>query len=178
MASWNDQNRHHAGPALKSGWYVRPPGALNGMTMTALRAYYMPLDIERAVSIDRIGTYCSAGGGSGKLFRFLIHQDVDGTPGPIILDAGTTSANSTGDREITVSKALPLSRVWLCIVSDGTPSVQAYTAHGGVGHTALTNITNTAYTCYQADQADLTAVASPTVSPGVGTAPIVAVRLV
>lgn len=177
--SWNDRSRHFAGPSLKSGNYVRPIGTINGMQMDALKCYWVAIDLHRAVSIDRIGTYVSGGGGSGKLLRFMVYSDVAGVPSRLILDGGTVTANSTGPQEVTVSKALPLDRVWLAMVSDGTPTVAAQQTHGMVGNSDLTSVTNTANGCYIATLADLTAPdPAPTLSSGPNTAPMAAMRIV
>lgn len=166
-------------PSLKSGDYARCLGALNGTTLTALKCYWMPLDLERDISVDRIGTYISGGGGVGTVLRFMIYGDTDGVPDTLILDAGTVNANSTGPAEVTISQALDAGRVWLAMVSDGTPSVAAFQFGGVVGANDLTEVTNTGKSCYTATLASTAAPSpAPAVSYGPLTAPLPAVRVV
>lgn len=166
------------GPALKSGYYVRPLGALNGTSMVALRCYFVPLAIERAISIDRIGTYISGGGGVGTVIRFMVYADSNGVPDALLVDGGTVNANSTGPAEVTVNTALSVGKVWIAMVSDGTPSVSAFQFGGAVGADDLTEVTNTGKSCYQATLASTAAPSpAPAVSHGTLTPPLPAVRV-
>lgn len=177
--AWSDYGRHKGGVSLKSGNWVRQPGALNGMQLTALRCYWTPLDLERQVAIDGIGTYNNISGGVGKLFRFMVYADTDGVPGALLLDAGTTSAHSTGERSIVVSDyKLSPGRVWLAVVSDGDPQISAFQSPGAVGDDFV-SVTNSAKSCYIADLASIAAPSpAPAVSTGPLTAPCIAVSIV
>lgn len=166
--SWSDFGRHRGGPALKSGNWVRQPGALNGMQMDALKCYWTPFVVERAVTFDGVGVYNNVSGGSGTLFRFAIYRDTDGVPGALLLDAGTTSAHSTGQRSVVIDFDAAPGKLWLAAVSDGTPQVGAVQLPGAVGDD-FQSVTNSAKSCYIATLANI---AAPSPAPAVSTGPL------
>ena len=167
------------GPALKSGYYIRSLGPLNGTTLTALRCYFVPIAIERDITIDRIGMYVSGGGGGGTIIRLMVFGDTQGVPSNLIVDGGTVSCASGGAKEVTVSTSLTVGRVWVACVSDGTPSVQAYQGSGYTGADDLTQVTNTGASGYIATLASTVAPSpAPSVTYGTLTAPVIALRVV
>lgn len=73
----------------------------------------------------RIGV--TSGGTSGSVHRLGIYDTAaDGTPGSLILDAGTVATTTTGDKEITgLSAQLTPGLYWLTAVQQGAPSTPA-----------------------------------------------------
>lgn len=91
-----------------------------------------------------------------------------GAPGALLLDAGTTSAHSTGERSLVIDFDAAPGKVWLAAVSDGTPQVSAVQLPGAVGDD-FQSVTNSAKSCYVAT---LASIAAPSPAPAVSTGPL------
>lgn len=105
----------------KTGYYSVPPG---GAPTTAIpneaTATYLPLWIDRTVTVDRIGAEVTVVGTSGAVVRLGIYSSAaDGTPSTLVLDAGTISGTSATVQEITISQQLTPGLYWLCAVVQG-----------------------------------------------------------
>lgn len=86
----------------------------SAMNPTHDRLYYVPITIPSSTTITRIGTYVSTGASAGSTIRLGLYNDGGGKPGTLITDAGTVAANSTGEKEITISQTLAAGRYFMC----------------------------------------------------------------
>lgn len=133
---------------LREGyWYV---GGDGGNPTTAIRPeaqleatpFLMPVD----GSLDRIAVEVTTVGTSGAVIRLGIYDAAaDGTPGNLVLDAGTVSGTSTGVKEVTISPSLDRGWYFLAAAVQGAAGTRPTTrtmATGGrqVGHAAVATI--------------------------------------
>lgn len=117
-------------PIFYPARYTFVPNAQEfGLTHAAGYGYWTPFPVERDVTLDRIGVEITTAGASTVL-RMGIYADDGGSPGSLVLDAGTVDASSTGWKEITISQALTAGRVWLCLAAQGSNNV---TTRGNYG---------------------------------------------
>ena len=72
------------------------------------------------ITIDRIGCLVTVAAGAGSLGRLGIYYSslTNCYPGELLLDAGTVSVASTGNREITISQTLSEGIYWLAYLAD------------------------------------------------------------
>jgi len=72
------------------------------------------------ITIDRIGCIVAVAAGAGSLGRLGIYNSslTECYPGALLLDAGTVSVASTGNREITISQTLSEGIYWLAYLAD------------------------------------------------------------
>lgn len=102
-------------PRWKSGHYFGPLGARTTVASTIDREYAVPMWVPGGL-VDRIGVGITGAGGAGAVARLGIRNALaDGTPGTLILDAGTVDASSTGDKEITISQALSAGLIFVTL---------------------------------------------------------------
>ena len=84
------------------------------------------------ITIDRIGCIVTVAAGAGSLGRLGIYYSslTDCYPGALLLDAGTVSVASTGNREITISQTLSEGIYWLAYLADtvvtSAPTLRQY----------------------------------------------------
>lgn len=87
----------------------------------------IPFPLHSSGTVTRIGTNIQATG-SGSL-RLGIYNSSGGQPGTLVLDAGTVSTGTTGDKEITISQALTAGPYFFAFLgSSTTGSVRCYSA--------------------------------------------------
>lgn len=105
-----------------AGWPAsgyRLPDNLASMTSSALStsalATFLPFLIPTPITLARIGFYLVTAQ-AGAECRLGLYADSDGTPGALILDAGTLDLSSGGGalKEITISQELSPGLIWTC----------------------------------------------------------------
>ncbi len=95
--------------------------ATSGAAVTANRLYAVPYVVGATTTFTRIGiNVTSAIAGNARLG---IYNWADGVPSTLVLDCGTVSTSSTGDKEITISQSLTAGVYALAVVFDAAPSV-------------------------------------------------------
>jgi hypothetical protein len=126
---------------LRSGyWYVPQVHSV----VTGIRAEgafeAAAFDVDASATLDRIACDITVAGSSGAVVRLGIYDtDANGTPGALVLDAGTVNGASTGILTIATSQAVAPGRYWLGAVSQGaagtrpTLRVASGTSLPGVG---------------------------------------------
>lgn len=97
-------------------------GSTNTLVLVADRLYSRPFMVGAQATFTRIGVRISAAD-SGKVIRLGVYRWENGLPTSLVFDAGTVSAGSTGDAEITISQALAPGVYAFALISDGTPTV-------------------------------------------------------
>jgi hypothetical protein len=99
-----------------------------GTTTSALAVsnqtlYYTPFTVYETWSPTRIGINVTTAV-AGTIARLGIYNDVGGQPGGSpLLDAGTVSLATTGEKEIVISPTLPAGVYWLALAKDSTTGV-------------------------------------------------------
>lgn len=110
------------------------------LVMTQNRMFYVPLWLDRALTLNRIGVGVTTAA-AGSTLRLGAYTAVNDAPDTLVADYGTVSAATTGDKEITISQALPAGLTWLAIVAQGgTPTIYMSTPFVGFPQTSLTNL--------------------------------------
>jgi hypothetical protein len=92
-------------------------------TLVADRIYTCPIIIPRTATADRINVEITST--SASSIRLGIYEESGGIPGALLLDAGTISAATTGNKEITISQELTPGIYFLCLLAEATPTVDA-----------------------------------------------------
>lgn len=122
----------------------RIQSAFTTVALSANTLYGVPFYVPNTTTYTAIVVEVTTLAG-GKSVRLGIYNDSNGTPGTLVLDAGTVSAATTGGKTITISQQLTTGWYWLAAVSDGTPSLRALSqsnALPSLGFTSGTDVTN------------------------------------
>jgi hypothetical protein len=93
------------------------------LSLVAGRIYTCPIIIQRTATANRINVQITST--SATSIRLGIYEELSGAPGDLLLDAGTVSAASTGNKAITISQELTPGIYFLCLLAEGTPGVDA-----------------------------------------------------
>jgi len=117
--------RYFASNVLAAG--AAGAGAANFVT-------FVPICIGEPATFTGIGINVSTAGGS--TVRLGIYSNVGSKPGSLILDAGTVSVTSTGQKTATISQLLTAGWYWLAAHFDASPPAVTSTP-AGVGHPAI-----------------------------------------
>jgi len=98
-----------------------------GTTTTAVanRLYYLPFFVRKKTTFTRIGIQIVVLGGTSA--RLGIYNAANGIPTSLLLDCGTISTASSGEKEATISQSLNTGFYFLAFVADGTPVIQITT---------------------------------------------------
>jgi hypothetical protein len=110
-------------------------GTDDGGTLTNGTAYMAPFRVGGGgQSFDRIACVISTAGAASSVVRLGIYaSDANGLPGSLHLDAGTTAADVTGDKTITISTTLSDGLYWLLMVTnDASGTLRVRKTAGGV----------------------------------------------
>lgn len=136
-------------PALVTGLYYDSTFSLP-LTETTSQArsanilYAVPIFIPGTYTFDRITCAIGTGGAGGTMLRMGIYDlGANGLPDALVLDAGETSAVTTGERAITINQQLTEDWYWLAWISSGAPTTYGFTASdiAILGNSALNTTT-------------------------------------
>ncbi len=104
------------------GWAI--PAGMTGATLTVDNRFYCPIYVERSRTFTQIGIHVSTLAALAVV-RLGIYAgtfvDGDLTPGDLILDAGTVSVATTGQKSIVIAQPLAEGFHFLVASSDGAP---------------------------------------------------------
>lgn len=103
------------------GWYA---WAAVGTAVTAGNLYYTYFVVKRPITIDQSGINVNTAAAAGSLGRFGIYTCVAGRPGTLVVDAGTVSTASTGNKTATTNQIL-YGDYFTAAVFDNTPLISA-----------------------------------------------------
>lgn len=106
-------------PGYRTNYYYSafPCIAPSTLSLTNNRLHYIPFQVTESVTFTRIGINVSTAA-SGAGIRLGIYNSSSGAPSSLLLDAGTVSAATTGEKEITISQAMTPGWYWLAMVTD------------------------------------------------------------
>ncbi len=124
-----------------AGLYYGPEGTRTTVNLTAGTGHAIPFWVSNGASFDRIGAEVTVAGAASTVIRLGIYADNGkGTPGALLLDAGTIAGDAVAAAEITISQNIPPGLWWLFGVAiGGTPTVRAISGNimGGAGVSTL-----------------------------------------
>jgi hypothetical protein len=97
--------------------------------LTANTLYATLIKVPHSITIDRLACQITIGGAASSLVRLglFANDGTNGLPGTLLVDGGTTAADTTGTRAVTVNQTLTRGRYWVGVVSDGAPTLTALT---------------------------------------------------
>ncbi len=95
-------------------------------TQTANRILYVPFFVRQKTTFTRIGIQVTAAAGTSA--RLGIYNAANGVPTSLVLDCGTVSTASLGEKEATISQSLNVGFYFLAIICDNAPTIQTGTA--------------------------------------------------
>jgi len=98
--------------------------ATSNLALVANTAYLIPFMIGDADTVTRIGVNVTTAVAATNV-RIGIYNQSGGYPTSLVLDCGTVSSATTGEKEITISQSLSLGTYALVVVSDGAPTLAA-----------------------------------------------------
>jgi hypothetical protein len=111
------------GPVQYSGirpnYYYTGPGLIYGsvdFTMFPNRIYMTPFLMSKTQTITRIGINVGVTVVGGA--RLGIYNADEGLPSSLVLDAGTVSTSTTGEKEITISQSLSPGQYFAAVLCD------------------------------------------------------------
>jgi hypothetical protein len=131
-------------------------------TLAANRLFYVPFFVPQATTWTRIGVNVATPA-AGTTIRLGIYNNGNGVPtGAPRLDAGTVSAATTGEKELTISHALDVGWYWLAVVSNGTAAITAE-SNASLGFRPNMGFATGAGTGYAMMQEDITYGSLPSV---------------
>lgn len=109
-------------PAFRSTFFYVTPGSTTtgAQTQGALRG--VPFVVQRATVFDRIGAEVTTIGEAGSKIRLGIYSELDGIPGPLVLDAGQINGDSATYQTVTIEQLLGPGIYWLASVAQSCPA--------------------------------------------------------
>jgi len=142
-----------AGYSYKSGYYYDTKNSAvdtgNSILQNNGDLQFHPCHITSDITIQSLSINVStAASATSTVVRLGIYADNgSGSPGSLVLDAGTVQINSTGIKTITVSQSLPKGIYWFAAwnsrVSGTQGNVNFYTSVGVNANNAIGGNTNT-----------------------------------
>lgn len=107
--------------------FPMPIQTYTSFAIIAATLYTIPFLVARDVTLDRLRINITVAGAGGTLARLGIYAD-DGTirPGNLVLDAGTVAVDAVAEVEIAIAQALTPGLYWLALLSDGIPTLGAF----------------------------------------------------
>jgi hypothetical protein len=89
--------------------------------LTTTRIYYVAFFVRKKTTFTRIGIEISTAAGTSA--RLGIYNAANGVPTSLLLDCGTISAATTGEKEATISQSLNTGFYFLALVCDANPII-------------------------------------------------------
>jgi hypothetical protein len=89
--------------------------------LTTNQIYYLPFFVRQKTTFTRIGIQVTTLAGTSA--RLGIYNSANGVPTSLLLNCGTVSTASTGEKEATISQTLNVGFYFLAVVCDNAPSV-------------------------------------------------------
>lgn len=113
-----------------SGFYmVTGSSGAASTTLTSNRLYYIPIQVPRTTTFDRIAiSHAATTAGAGSVVRLGIYNNSNDRPGSLLLDAGTVDlTTAAGLKTITISQQLTPGIWWLAAVAQVTSGSPTFT---------------------------------------------------
>ena len=144
--TWVQQPGSAAYGLTTNRWMISGPGNTGAtFVLNSNVGYFSPLLVTKSITVKAIGVDITSGGSAGALVRLGIYNDTgSGSPGTVLLDAGTTAATGTGAVSIGISITLTPGLYWLVAAGQGAPATQPTleALFGGNPYVAVTSLTD------------------------------------
>lgn len=100
-------------------YYTAPAASITTGALTDGLLVASPFPVAAPFPANRIACEVTtlAAGATIRLGIFL--SAANGTPGELLLDAGTVDAGTTGVKDVTISQAIPAGLIWLAACAQG-----------------------------------------------------------
>jgi len=110
-----------------SGSVIRPAANITSATPAQSRLVFLPIEIASCTVVLML-VQVNAGAASSTVRMGIYESDSSGFPSTLLLDAGTVSSTTSGQKSIVVNQTLSSGRFWIAAVSQGgTPTMQTQT---------------------------------------------------
>lgn len=108
---------------------------ITNIAVVANTLYAFPVFMPRRKGVQRLIAHVDTAGAGGTLLRLGLYEDDNGQPGRLIVDGGTVSCASTGQKVLTVNSVVGRGWYWAVLCSDGAPQVRGYSvaSYCGIG---------------------------------------------
>ena len=129
---------------FKNSYYYFPysmAGGTNTNNLTASRIYYVPFFVRKKTTFTRIGIQVTTSLGTSAALG--IYNSSDGVPTSLLLDCGTVSIATTGEKEATISQSLNVGFYYLALVADSAAFIYVVTTNAAVSGYAVGQSTRT-----------------------------------
>lgn len=115
--------------------YYSPQGGRGTVATVNGTGTAAPFWVSQPTTFDRIGAQVTVVGAAGTVVRLGIYADNgNGTPGALIIDAGTIAGDAVASAEVAISKTLAPGLYWLVAVSQGgAPTMTCMSGSNEVG---------------------------------------------
>lgn len=125
---------HQGGYKTGNYYHLANPYALGAgpFAFTAGNAYGVPFVISERTTFTKIGCRVTTAAAAGKLVKFPVFKVANGVLAAQVVDSGTVAADSTGDKEATISWAAEPGPYVAFVQTDGTPTLNMSTDFGGM----------------------------------------------
>ena len=154
-ANWRTTSLVPIKPAMAANRYYGYPflEGLANAALTANRLHGMPIYISSPCTITKIGVEVNtASAGNARLG--IYNMGSDGLPSGLLLDAGTVSTGTTGEKEVAISQALFPGWYFLAIVTDNAIAqlrcINGYSSGSFLSGAPAANTLTTGYAPYVA----------------------------
>lgn len=101
------------------------PAAVGTLALVANTLYATAAVFRKTTLWTKIAVNVTVAAAAGKSVRLGIYALKNGVPVGVVFDAGAILADTTGVKEITISRVLPAGMYALTVISDGTPTITA-----------------------------------------------------
>lgn len=105
--------------------------AASTVAMAANTLYAVPIFIENRGTATKIGVNVTTLVAATNVRLAIYRDNGNGQPGLLVVDGGTVTTSSTGNREVTISTVLDPGMYWLAMVGDGIPTLVMATLFSG-----------------------------------------------
>jgi hypothetical protein len=115
----------------RNDFYYFPYLTISQGTVTSVVAnqiYYLPFFVRKKTTFTRIGIQVTIFAGTSA--RLGIYNAANGVPTSLLLDCGTISTATIGEKEITISQSLNVGFYFLAFVADNAPTIYFTTNTG------------------------------------------------
>lgn len=102
---------------------------VNGV-LTLDTIYAVPISVNARTPFDRIAFQVNSAIASSNARMGIYADGGNGSPGALILDAGTIATDTTGAKDIVISRTLDPGCYWLALVASHSITVSAASLNG------------------------------------------------
>jgi hypothetical protein len=128
---WVEYPGERAFTAISEAYFPLIPGNYFDIEPDQNRMYAIPFIVDSLISVDRIGITVNTADSTGSV-RLGVYESSAGLPSSLLIDAGTVSITTTGNKEITISQTLLPGLYFLAAVGQSINGNGRVVGVGGV----------------------------------------------